>query len=275
MTRPSSRSLIGPLILSLLVSMATAQSDKDPTDAEIQKKCGFSLAKIHDCKFTACLTGNINCEQEGKTPTEIADCQADKCIEAKKTCEKPLIEHLSTEENCEGDKFSAVDGDCLKNHRDSLTKLIDCKTNGYLEAKRKCFESEYHKRIQEEAKKKFGKETCPEALSCTLKNCYNDIEKCLREYHRNVSINPAKYRKFSLKTCSFVALNYPHKCERFTKVKENSCANELEKCEEKCVAESNTGMIVGALVAVVIIALIVGGFLVYRNRKAKQRRGRV
>uniref|UniRef100_UPI00358F912B uncharacterized protein isoform X2 n=1 Tax=Myxine glutinosa TaxID=7769 RepID=UPI00358F912B len=241
MTTPS-RMLIGPLLLSLLVSMATAAGDKDATDDEIQEKCGFSLEKIHDCKYSACLSGKIKCEQEGKDQTEIADCQADQCINGKIECEKPLDEYLTKEQVCEGDKFSAVDGQCMKNHRASLNDLIDCKTIGYLEAKKNCFKSEYHDMIQKEAEKKFGESTCSEALVCTLDSCYDDIKDCLQEYHRNMSRDPGKYRKFDLEECAFVAIGYPH------------------------------SLIVGAVVAVVIIiGLILGGIYFYRRRNSRRR----
>lgn len=253
--------------LYLLLSSANATADTEPLDEEIKKKCNFSLNEIQDCKHRACMETNLQCQKLKNDQDTVESCQIDECMKGKKRCEKVLNRYLTDEQICEGDEFSNVDGYCMKSHRKSLKDLIECKTTGYLDAKKTCFKLDYKGRIQKQAMKEFNKKTCDEALQCTLDNCFEDVQQCLRNYHEKLSMDPGKYRHFELSHCAYIAVDYPHECETFTST---SCSKELKECNGKC-ALSSLGIGVGVVILVILAIIILAGIAVWCARRRRHR----
>uniref|UniRef100_UPI00358F3E00 uncharacterized protein isoform X4 n=1 Tax=Myxine glutinosa TaxID=7769 RepID=UPI00358F3E00 len=177
--------------------------------------------------------------------------------------------HFSLEQMlvCEEDEFSKVDSHCVNSHK-FLKGLQECKMKGYMEAKRTCLESVYTKRIQIQAVRLFGKETCHGALECTLNNCFSDVQDCLKEYHFNLSMNLEQYRKFNNTTCTFIAVEYAQDCEMFTS---RNCSLELKQCHIAC-STSWVSVMVPVFVILISVSLFIGGGLFYLRYYSTQQR---
>ncbi|XP_032834735.2 uncharacterized protein LOC116956956 [Petromyzon marinus] len=258
------------LLLLTIVCSITAQSDQ-PSDEEIKRKCGFSLKQIHDCKYELCLNATAVCiaKKTDQTAEDISNCQMEECMLTRKKCESPLNKYLSKEEICEGNHFTDTDAKCLVNSRGSMDALTTCKHNGYLVDKRVCFADEWKRRIEAHALKELNEHAITkEAEQCAYDTCFQRVEDCLSSHHSEIAKNPGSKRKFSLKECAYLAVDYPHECEQIKSI--SGCVDSLKDCIKKYPTPPPPpfpiGIIVGVLVGVVLLAGG-GAFLYMRHKK--------
>uniref|UniRef100_UPI00358FFB4E uncharacterized protein n=1 Tax=Myxine glutinosa TaxID=7769 RepID=UPI00358FFB4E len=227
---------------------------------EVKDKCGFSLEEIHDCKRNAVFLAIQNCSGA----EDLLECTSKKRSEAIIRCEAPLNKHLTKEEVCLGDGIIEVTTKCKLPQ--NLDHLEECKLNAYVQVKRKCFEPKWKEHITKQAKSQ-KKEIGDEALECTYKRCFNDTEKCLREKHKDTTMQAAK---FSIEHCAHIDhIDNPEACEK------PGCAIEIRDCIEKHpMKKGSQAMVIAIIISVaVLLVVVLVALLVHFLRKRKAQSG--
>ncbi|CAN0118713.1 unnamed protein product [Lampetra fluviatilis] len=135
---------------------------------------------------------------------EIHDCKYAKCLNASIICTAKNTEQTADDiSKCEGDHFTDTDSKCLINSRGSMEALTTLKE------------------LKEDAITK-------EAEQCAYDTCFQRVEDCLSSHHSEIAKNPGSKRKFSLKQCAYIAVDYPHECEQIKSI--SGCVDSLQKC---------------------------------------------
>ncbi|XP_061416468.1 uncharacterized protein LOC133347830 [Lethenteron reissneri] len=193
-----------------------------PPDDIMKAKCGFTLNEIHECKIKGCNAATSECSNAN---VSFSDCLFDKCHDARIECEKPLNNHLSPEEICEGDGFTKVDNECLKTKSASKDLLEACKAEKYVKVRRECFEPVWKKRIHDVGMNNFNVlYMTNEFIDCAYIKCFENTEECIKKHHEEMAKNPRIYTEFSLEHCAYVSNVYPRDCET------PNCTTTMEEC---------------------------------------------
>ncbi|XP_061434058.1 uncharacterized protein LOC133359610 isoform X1 [Lethenteron reissneri] len=272
MASPLPNQLLAYLLLTLFVltiRLAHAETFKKtggPNDVEVERKCGFSLKTIHDCKYQKCQEASTICAAmtPGDQPVDSTDCQIERCMKEKKKCEEKLNKYLSEEEKCEGDAFNDVDMNCLLKFRTSLDQLTECKRDGYLLNRTVCFKEEWSRRITAYATSKLKAfKISSEAQKCAYNKCFDNVKTCLHEHHTELAVNPASKRRFEMDHCAYVAVDFPHECENIISIA--GCADSIATCIENHPDYTYLVIIGGVVGAVAVVAVVVAVSFKFRE----------
>uniref|UniRef100_UPI00358FB933 uncharacterized protein n=1 Tax=Myxine glutinosa TaxID=7769 RepID=UPI00358FB933 len=221
-------------------------SEDSPTEENIKKRCGFSPREISECKTRQCLKSSENCTGESEK-TRI-ECRAEICAKARRTCEEPLNEKLSTFEVCLADKMILVDANCLWNI--SSWPLHECKYEGYTRVEAKCFKDSWKIRLMEEQHAQEAE------ADCAVQKCYKNNKECFGNFLRAQVDHPAS-RRFDINLCAYVQ-NDTSRCH------DTHCFSELEDCRKQV---HHAGLIVALLLVCVGVGVLCYVFFLKRRQQ--------
>ncbi|XP_078450243.1 uncharacterized protein LOC144718679 [Lampetra planeri] len=224
-----------------------------PSSEEMQRKCGFTLEKIGECREKKCKHAVMTCLETD----DPAACVVEMCEQALVECEGPLNANLSAEAVCERDGFVKVTTNCITEVSKGRDTISHCKTKGYLQVRRRCFSSTWRMLLQQAATERTGAMNfTDDFFDCVDKNCFSQSESCPEKnsaYIRNVSA-----RIFTLEGCTYSVATFPQECEN------PLCPRAIDVCFKRFPA---AGLMVTLAVIVLLLLALAVVFIVRRGRK--------
>uniref|UniRef100_UPI00358DFDCE uncharacterized protein isoform X3 n=1 Tax=Myxine glutinosa TaxID=7769 RepID=UPI00358DFDCE len=222
------------------VTFTESADHREPTDMEIEHKCGFSLRRISECRYQGCMKASTVC---ATSLDNLVACQYDVCLRSKLECDKPVLDRLSpVAAECEQVSHAKVDTDCLKKHQNDDNAIVDCKATGYWRMKFSCNKKAWRNNVTLQARTLLDKFFIEkELVDCAKKSCYEKMSDCLRGYYRQAAESSGMYNDFDIENCTYISRSYPESCD------EHNCTEQINHCQTM-LNPSVSGKIIGGTV---------------------------